>query len=61
MRVRHAHTREIEVLDDGDIARWTAEHEGDVSLDPPALHRGLVPLDRVSRSIDIIDQIDGGS
>ena len=61
MRVRHAHTREIEVLDDGDIARWTAEHEGDASLDPPALHRRSVLLDRASRSIDIIDQIDGGS
>jgi hypothetical protein len=61
MRVRHAHTREIEVLDDGDIARWTAEHEGDAALDPPALHSRSVLLDRASRSIDIIDQIDGGS
>jgi hypothetical protein len=60
MWVRHAHTREIEVLDDGDIARWTAEHDGDASLDPPALHRRSVLLDRASRSIDIIDQIDGG-
>jgi hypothetical protein len=56
---RHAHTREIEVLDDGDIARWTAEHDGDASLDPPALHCRSVLLDRASRSIDIIDQIDG--
>ena len=61
MRVRHAHTREIEVLDDGDIARWTAEHERDTSFDPPALHCRSVLLDRASRSIDIIDQIDGGS
>jgi hypothetical protein len=61
IRVRHAHTREIEVLDDGDIARWTAEHEGDASLDPPALHRRSVLLDRASRSIDIVDQIDGCS
>jgi Heparinase II/III-like protein len=61
MRVRHARTREIEVLDDGDIARWTAEHEGDAALDPPALHRRSVLLDRASRSIDIVDQIDGGS
>jgi hypothetical protein len=28
--------REIEVIDDGDIARWTAEHDGYASLDPPA-------------------------
>ena len=61
MWVRHAHAREIEVLDDGDIARWTAEHDGYASLDPPALHRRSVLLDRASRSIDIIDQIDGGS
>ena len=61
MWVRHAHTREIEVLDDGDIARWTAEHDGYASLDPPALHRRSMLLDRASRSIDIIDQIDGGS
>jgi Heparinase II/III-like protein len=59
--MRHAHTREIEVLDDGDIARWAAEHDGYASLDPPALHRRSVLLDRASRSIDIIDQIDGGT
>ena len=61
MWVRHAHAREIEVVDDGDIARWTAEHDGYTSLDPPALHRRSVLLDRASRSIDIIDEIDGGS
>ena len=53
--------REVEVVDDGDIARWTAEHDGYASLDPPALHRRSVLLDRASRSIDIIDEIDGGS
>ena len=61
MWVRHARTREVEVVDDGDIARWTAEHDGYASLDPPALHRRSVLLDRASRSIDIIDEIDGGS
>jgi hypothetical protein len=61
MWVRHADTHEIEVLDDGDIARWTAEHKGDASLDLPTLYRRSVLLDRASRSIDIIDQIDGGS
>ncbi len=59
--VRHAHAREVEVIDDGDIARWTAEHDGYASLDPPALHRRSVLLDRASRSVDIIDEIDGGS
>jgi len=61
MWVRHAHSREIEVIDDGDIARWTAEHDGYASLDPPALHRRSVLLDRASRSIDIIDEMEGGS
>ena len=51
--------REVEVIDDGDIARWTAEHDGYASLDPPARHRRSVLLDRASRSIDIIDEIDG--
>ena len=61
MWVRNARTREIEVLDDGDIARWTAEYVGYASIDPSALHRRSVLLDRASRSIDIVDQIVGGS
>jgi Heparinase II/III-like protein/Heparinase II/III N-terminus len=61
MWVRHAHAREVEVIDDGDIATWTAEHDGYASLDPPALHRRSVLLDRASRSIDITDEIEGGS
>ena len=60
MWASHAHAREVEVIDDGDIARWTAEHDGYASLDPPALHRRSVLLDRASRSIDIIDEIEGG-
>jgi hypothetical protein len=60
MWTRHAQAREVEVIDDGDIARWTAEHDGYASLDPPASHRRSVLLDRASRSIDIIDEIDGG-
>jgi hypothetical protein len=60
MWVRQADAREVEVIDDGDIARWTAEHDGYASLDPPALHRRSVLLDRASRSIDIIDEIEGG-
>ena len=58
--VRHADAREIEVIDDGDIASWTAEHDGYASLDPPARHRRSVLLDRASSSINIVDQIEGG-
>ena len=61
MWTHHAQAREVEVIDDGDIARWTAEHDGYASLAPPALHRRSVLLDRASRSIDIIDEIEGGS
>ena len=57
----HADAREVEVIDDGDIATWTAEHDGYASLDPPALHRRSVLLDRASRSLDITDEIEGGS
>ncbi len=60
MWARHAQTREVEVIDEGDIARWTAEHDGYASLDPPGSHRRSVLLDRASRSVDIIDEIDGG-
>jgi len=58
---RHAGSTEVEVMDDGDVASWTAEHDGYLSLDPPALHRRSVLLDRASRFIDIVDQIEGGS
>ena len=61
MWAHHANAHEIEVIDDGDIARWTAEHIGYASLDPSALHRRSVLLDRASRSIDIIDEVEGGS
>ena len=56
----HANAREIDVEDAGDIAEWTAEHDGYRSLSPPARHRRTIQLDRASRSIAIIDQIDGG-
>jgi hypothetical protein len=57
----HANAREIEVRDDGDSAEWTAEHDGYLSLDPPARHRRMVRLDRASRSLDITDEIGGAS
>ncbi len=59
--LRHAHAREIAVFDDGDFASWTAEHYGYLLLNPPARHRRSVQLDRVSRSIDITDMIDGAA
>jgi hypothetical protein len=58
--VRHARAREITVTDDGAMASWTAEHDGYMSLDPPALHRRSVRLDRIKRCIEIVDEIKGG-
>lgn len=57
----HANSREIEVVDTGDIASWTAEHDGYHSLRPPARHRRTVRLDRVARSVEIADVVLGGS
>ena len=59
--LRHANARETDVRDTGEVAEWTAEHDGYSSLDPPARHRRCVRLDRASRAIDIIDEVDGGS
>jgi Heparinase II/III-like protein/Heparinase II/III N-terminus len=58
--VRHARATETEVTDEGDTAGWTAEHDGYMSLDPPATHRRSVRLDRAKRCIEIEDEIRGG-
>ena len=34
--LRHANGREIEVVDSGDVASWTAEHDGYLALRPPS-------------------------
>lgn len=58
--MRHADARESHVADVGDAVEWTAEHEGYLTLRTPARHRRCVRLDRASRGIDIVDEIDGG-
>ena len=55
--LRHANARELRVQDIGDAVEWAAEHDGY----PSALHRRSVLLDRASRTLDIVDEIDGGS
>jgi hypothetical protein len=57
---RHAHAQEPEVIDDGDIVNWAAEHDGCLWLDSPVRHRRSVLLDRACRIVDIVDQMDGG-
>src|SRR5208283_3422824 len=44
----------------GKAAEWTADHDGYLSLRPPARHRRSVRLDRATRRIEIVDKIDGG-
>ena len=58
--LRHANGHEIDVVDTGETAEWAADHDGYLSLSPPARHRRSVRLDRAARSITITDQIDGG-
>ena len=58
--LRHASSWEIDPRDDGEVASWTAEHDGYTSLDPQARHRRTVRLDRAARTIDIVDEIGGG-
>ncbi len=58
---RHARTRELDAVDEVEAASWSAEHHGYTSLNPPVRHRRSVRLDRHARSIEIVDEIDGGS
>jgi hypothetical protein len=60
--MRHATGQEISVtgLDHGDIASWTAGHDGYRALKPSAAHRRSVRLDRGARVIEITDQVLGG-
>ena len=51
--------RVLETIErDGEIESWTAQHDGYASLDPPAIHRRTVRLDRQRRRFDIVDDID---
>ncbi|HTT54271.1 MAG TPA: alginate lyase family protein [Streptosporangiaceae bacterium] len=58
--LRHATARETEVRDTGDIASWTAEHDGYTRLNPPTRHRRTVRLDRAARHVEIVDEVSGG-
>jgi len=61
MWIRHAESRltSLESSPDGDEGRWTAEHYGYRTLDPPVTHRRTVQFDGRQRRIEITDEIDG--
>ena len=58
--LRHANSRDLRLVDTGDVAGWAAEHDGYLSLHPPVRHRRSVLLDRRERSVAIVDEIGGG-
>ena len=61
MWIRHAGSRltGLESSPDGDQGRWTAEHYGYRTLDPPVTHRRTVEFDGRQRLIEITDEVDG--
>ena len=59
--LRHAQGRELAVAAVGAVVRWSAAHDGYDRLRPSGRHNRSVRLDRQARSIEIIDEIRGGS
>lgn len=57
--LRHARARLLEAsgLTGGAVARWSAEHDGYARLDPPAIHRREVDLDRKTETLTIHDHL----
>ena len=55
--LKHARGRESAFTDNGTAVSWKAEHDGYA----PTTHTRAVLLDRAARSIEIIDEIKGGS
>jgi hypothetical protein len=60
MWVRHAQAQVLEVVVDttGEIESWTAQHDGYADLDPPAIHRRTVRLDRAARRVEVDDEVE---
>jgi hypothetical protein len=58
MWMRAADTRVVAVSESRDgVEFWCAEHYGYEALDPPAVHRRSVRLDRNARRLELIDEI----
>ena len=58
----HGSSRPLHVAVDADdgIERWSAEHDGYRRLNPPALHRRSVQLDRGRRRLRVTDHVETG-
>ncbi len=57
MWTRHAASELISLADDGDLAAWTAEHDGYASLATPARHRRTVQLIRHEARLEVVDEV----
>jgi hypothetical protein len=57
MWTRHATTELISLADDGDVAVWTAEHDGYQRLTPPATHRRTVSFHRGEARLEVVDEV----
>lgn len=61
--LRHAAGRVTETVSNagGDVASWSAEHDGYQSLSPPAIHRRKVDFDDHEQTLRVTDRIEGGA
>ena len=57
---RHAGSilNELEMDADGEVAAWSAEHDGYLGLTPPLRHRRSVRLVRQLRRLEIVDELE---
>ncbi|HSH58405.1 MAG TPA: alginate lyase family protein [Acidimicrobiales bacterium] len=54
----HASSRVIAIAVDDAVQSWTAEHDGYLTLEPPARHRRSVHLDGDRRRLEIRDRVE---
>ena len=57
--LRHARTRLLGYSDTGQVARWSAEHDGYTVPAPGATHRRTIQLDRARHQLEITDEFSG--
>jgi len=52
---------DVDVENPAEEVHWAAQHDGYLSLEPPARHLRGVRLDNANRSLEITDRIEGGA